>query len=150
MREISRDDWLRLAAFIDGEGGIGIHAVSHGPGQAQDSVHHVLRIKISNTDARLMVWLKERFGGSVHWADRKLPGRKRIFAWEVSAKKAEVLLLGCLDFLLLKREQADLGLALRATFKGANTKKLSENLAARRNEIHSAIHILNRRGEKVA
>jgi hypothetical protein len=108
--------WIQLAAFIDGEGSIYIK-----PLQTKSARYNQLTIHIANTDPRLPVWCQQNFGGKVYRSDsnRRLQGEKCniAYSWRIFSKNAENILRGCLPYFILKREQAEIALAYRATFR---------------------------------
>lgn len=98
-------EWAMLAAYIDGEGCIRIGTT---PGRYVRTTR--LLVIVSNNDPRLMVWLKEKFSGSVY-SGKSPNGGLTYYSWSISNKQAEWVLRGCLDFFVIKRDQAEVGLA---------------------------------------
>jgi hypothetical protein len=98
------------AGIIDGEGCIRAN-------KQKGKVSPVLRIHVTNTDERLVELLKGWFGGYI-WKETKqyMPNAKIRFVWEVSAKRAEVVLRSIIPYLVLKKERAELALELRSTY----------------------------------
>lgn len=106
-------DWARLAALIDGEGSILINKRT-----GREDVW--LRVVICNTDPRMIVWLKETFGGTAIVARKAYrDGYKAQMKWQVNCVQAEWLLRGCYKYLICKQDQADIAFAYRATSRGA-------------------------------
>lgn len=107
-------EWARLAAFIDGEGSIGIRTSRR---------NHCISVVVSNTDARLLVWAKNTFHvGTISIRNFRNPGEdqkyrhnKIGYAWEVQARAAQWLLEGCFPFFIIKQDQAQICLEVRAT-----------------------------------
>lgn len=113
-KEVSELDWARLAAFIDGEGSIMILERKRAAGS-----HPYLRVNMCNTDPRLIVWLKNTFGGSVTKDKRSGNVKHRVaYRWHISSNQAAWILESCYPYLILKREQADKALAFQSTLKG--------------------------------
>lgn len=142
-------DWIRLAAFIDGEGSICIKRSRYSDTK---KLCHLLRIEVVNTDIRLPRWCHEKFGG--HFMAKKKNTPKPIYMWSVSAKKAEEIIKGCFEHFLIKREQAEIALAFRGTFAhwqpGARNP-LPVGTFELREELKSKLHMLHsRQPEKVA
>lgn len=109
------EDWARLAAFIDGEGCIEIFRQVNTHRKPKLHASHRLRIVVTNTDPRLPKWLQQRFGGKAcPLKDRR--SRRPCFQWKTFGEEAEVILRGCLPFFVIKREQAEIGIALRETY----------------------------------
>lgn len=104
-------DYARLAAFLDGEGTIAIRRIKRGDAQ---SYQMRVEIMVTNTDPRLMTWLKERFGGCVGRGGNSGVVYK-CFKWRIECKRAHDLLVKCLPYFVIKREQAELAIAFRKT-----------------------------------
>lgn len=124
--------WPYLAGLIDGEGTIQVNRTSTGS--------YEMRVKIGNTDLRLMKWLISHFGGVYYTETNRNPLKhKTLYQWRISGKKnAENLLLGILPYLVLKPEQAKIGIEyLRA----------SDTLT--REQCWKALQSLNKRGKSV-
>jgi len=109
-------DWVRLAAFIDGEGMIDIHThrqFRKDLGRLHETLY--VRIIIVNTDPRLALWCKNTFGGTANLDRKSNPKWRNCLKWYCSSKKAAEILRGCLPYFLLKREQAELALIFQET-----------------------------------
>ena len=90
-----RDLLSYTAGIIDGEGCIGVHRGGKHP---SGTSRHRVRIIVGNTDKRLVIFLKDNFGGSI--AKRNVRGnRKPAYAWELSANKAKNFLDEILPYL---------------------------------------------------
>lgn len=138
-------DWVRLAAFIDGEGMIDIH--THRQFRKHLArVHETryVRIIIVNTDPRLARWCQATFGGSVSFGRRKNPKHRPTLGWYVSSRKAIEILKGCMPYLLLKLEQAEVGLVFQATVKRIGRNGHSEETLKRRVELQEEMKRLKR------
>ena len=130
-------DWARLAAYIDGEGSVLMNKRSDRP---QDVW---LRVVICNTDPRLIIWLKDTFGGPVAVMRKSYrEGYRGQIKWHCSCKKAEEVLHGCYQYLICKQDQADVAFAYRATTRGSgghrgspNSKELTEYRNQLRNKL---------------
>jgi hypothetical protein len=116
---MKENKWPYLAGIIDGEGTISISR----NGSTANYPKVVLDITIVNTDERLMKWLITYFGGRYYMRNRQdSPKHKFSFFWRLTGKaNKEKILLGILPYLVLKREQALLGLeCLRLGFHERN------------------------------
>lgn len=133
-----------LAGVIDGEGCI---HVSSAFGPKSINVSHNIRVTVVNTDERLMDWLLLAVGGSVgrRGGTSSKPHWKPRFAWSVYAQNAAALLEALLPYLLLKREQAELVLALRR-LGGGSGPSLDAELVQKRIELAQRIGELNQKG----
>ena len=115
ISDASEIDIARFAAYLDGEGSITLQFGHAGnPGSGKDR----MGICVSNTDARLMKWLIETFGGVV-MAQRPNPGqhgKKILFSWRLHSVNASFMLERCKKYLIIKPEEARLAIAFQATF----------------------------------
>jgi hypothetical protein len=139
-------DWARLAAFIDGEGSIVIGKAKPIAKFKQKSTTYSLAVSITNTSEKLIAWLNHNFGGSVHSKppDRNW-GRRPIWQWFVQEKQADIILQKCLPYFIIKREQAEIGIAF-CTLKSRGTPRfvrVSEESLQQREELRNKIHLLN-------
>ena len=148
---IELKDWARLAAFIDGEGCINVHRQLRFRGQRREHTAHRLSIRVVNTDIRLMAWLKKTFGGNVVRENSKNQGKRfSSFHWEASLPSIEEILTNCLDLLILKRQQAEIGLAFRATFRKKNYEKVEPGVMNFREECRGKLKYFNSGEGKLA
>jgi hypothetical protein len=132
----TREDWIRLAAFIDGEGSILINERNT---QGKSNWGPWLRVVIANTDPRLPRWLRMTFGGGAVVARRRAKANHRhAIKWHVSCRQAEEILRNCLPFLLLKKEQAEIALAYRETIGGPG-KRVSLEVMEKRKEYRARL-----------
>ncbi len=140
-----------IAGIIDGEGciGMGVTFTRH---KSKRQTHSV-RLAIVNTDPRLAQWFCGRFGGTVHRQDP--PANKRWkpkYTWQCGGARAETLIAAIEPFLVLKREQAQIVLAMRAIgrHRGGGTGKgprpLTDEVVEKREELKQRLHLLNARG----
>lgn len=131
MREgITTLDWVRMAAFIDGEGCIRIaRIVRYGkpdgrPSHGKEYLCYALELVIGSTDIRLPSWCMATFGGSMYSDPRSTRhgrkdnyNRQDFWSWNCGTKRAEWILRGCLPYFLIKREQAEVALTFRDTYR---------------------------------
>jgi hypothetical protein len=97
-----------LAGFFDGEGSVSIAYRQAQVGRGgRVSPSYVLQVKVDQIDMRPLLALQERSGGRILPAG---PGR-RTWSWQVSARKARPVLEGLLPYLVVKRRDAEIGLA---------------------------------------
>ncbi|HEV8525223.1 MAG TPA: hypothetical protein VGQ71_12040 [Terriglobales bacterium] len=125
-------DWVRLAAYIDGEGSILITERHY---KTSPYLGMYIRVVLANTDPRLCLWAQERFGGVFVISQRDKPAHhKTPYKWHVSCNQAACILERCLPYLLLKREQAEIALAFQSTVtngRGRGAKLTDEERAIR-------------------
>jgi len=114
----SEIDWARLAAYVDGEGHIAIKDSKYKTKSGEARNYHVMTVAVHNSGIYLMKWLVKTFGGA-YWLSHSKHNRPAhwhdCWKWELSSGNAENALRHILPFLLVKSEQAEVALALRAT-----------------------------------
>lgn len=109
--DLSEIEWAMLAAYIDGEGCISIKS------QKKNGRDYMfVEVNVSNQDPRLIIWIKERFGG--HSASQRPPNQNakrkhHIFRWYASCSVGHEVLQGCLPYFVIKRNQAEIAIAFR-------------------------------------
>ena len=120
---MTRKELLAYAAgIIDGEGYIGLIPNS----AARNSF--APKVKVSSTDIRLVIFLKNNFGGHLDkLRDHHQPNHKKSAMWTLSNKVNVVPFLKLLlPYLIIKDKQAN----LEAFFKYLNEKLDDETLFA--------------------
>lgn len=99
-------DLAYLAGIIDGEGTVSIYKGHNTNKYGEDKVYYSIRIYVSGTDARLITWLQDTFGGKVTSRTRKNDKWRDEYKWTLAGVDAVMLLRDVEPLLLLKREQA--------------------------------------------
>lgn len=141
-------DWARLAAFLDGEGSISlVYTVHKDPKFQGRRSNEYIRLTIANTDPRLIDWLVATFGGKIRTRIYERNERwKTAYWWTSSCARAAELLRGCLPYFILKRERADIALAMQATMKRYGVKGVPDEIVAQRTVMVEQMHRLNAKG----
>jgi hypothetical protein len=100
------------AGIFDGEGHVGIVVTKNGRGE----VYHRLMLNVTNTNAEIIQWLFDRWDGCIHspryFAKEEWREANR---WTVSDKRAMKFLTDVLPFLIIKKEQAEIGISFQQT-----------------------------------
>jgi hypothetical protein len=125
--------WSYVSGLIDGEGSIQINKTKAGS--------YEIKVKLGNTDLRLMKWLISNFGGVYYTeASVRSSSHKVLYQWFVKgAKNKELFLLGVIPYLVLKREQAVIALE----YVRLNKSKFNQ---PEREEMFQKLKVLNKRG----
>lgn len=132
-----------LAGLIDGEGTITIGTVVS---RSSGLLSHMLTLGINGTEQKLMHWLSSNVGGAVHSRSRGgQPHWKPLHYWKVNAVNAAAVLTAVRPLLVIKGEQADVALRLRA-LGGGRGQRLTPELVAAREACRQELAHLNRRG----
>ena len=112
MNRLSETQRAYLAGLVDGEGCIVITKMF--PKRRKGKFYHVLYVKVSQYNKQFLdYWQRETGLGNVHHAGGKNPKRKNDFQWQLGAAQAEELLKSVFDFLMIKKEQAQIALDFR-------------------------------------
>ena len=106
--EITKSDIAYAAGIIDGEGCI---SISKGPS-------YRCRVRVANTDLRLVNWLQKTFGGYANNSAEVRGNRRNQFEWALNDNAAVEFLHMIKSHLKLKREQAELLIEARSTYGG--------------------------------
>lgn len=125
------------AATIDCEGCIRLGLTARG---------WVLKVSVVNTDARLIDWLHQKFGGSIYEQTRLQENHKARYEWAVTGKKALPVLKVTRSYLMLKGDQADLALEFLEELSPGSGHHRTPGQLERIKEIASRFKELNRRG----
>lgn len=106
--EISEQEKAYAAGIVDGEGSIciGVDSNFYSRRDNQPYRYVYVHVLVSNTDKRIMEWLKERYGGSFHTRKQNGIGTKPIYGWEAVSNDALKFLKDIYPYLLLKKEHA--------------------------------------------
>ena len=152
---VSDMDFARLAAYIDGEGSLQINQNVKLVGRMKNKSQN-LNVIISNTNVPFIEWLKSTFGGSVYFVKYekcKHLGKKQVMRWQVNDRKAELILSRCLEYMIIKKPQAEVGLAFmklkRQKGAAAGKSPLSPEEISQRDFMRSEIQRLNQSGGAV-
>ena len=129
---ITQAAWAYLAAMIDGEGWIGI-VKTFKTGKATQQrfrngrlrpVRYKLRITITNSHRGPMDWLLVQFGGKAYASTK--PTGTVVWMWVCSESAQERTLRGVLPYLIVKRENALIGLEFRAALSRSRINRSVE------------------------
>lgn len=142
-------DWARLAAFIDGEGCLSLRARTNNKSSVGARIC-TPEFSVANTDVRLIFWLKKNFGGRAQALAKGPRQQKTCYKWEPKYTQIKDILVGCLPYFIIKREQAEIVIALKTLllskpWKGAAVTEAEKD---QREGLYKRIHVLNRRGRE--
>jgi hypothetical protein len=131
MKNSNEIPWPYLAGLIDGEGSIQIY---------KHRGTYEYRLKIGNTDLRLMQWLISNVGGKYYTeTNRNKDKHKTLHQWRTTGiNNTKKVLEEVVPFLVLKQEQAKI---LLKYFEAESTKG--------RELLYLKLIPLNKRGVKV-
>ena len=124
----SKKHWVYAAAMVDAEGCISIGESQHWTKTGTPYIAYSFRIQIANTSKVLMDWLVQKFGGVVYKKKQCSNPLKPVYQWFTKGgwRAQERFLLGILPYLLIKREQALLGLEFIRMQRDENPERRKE------------------------
>ena len=100
MKELTSTEIGYVAGILDGEGAISFHG-RKGPKKQQYATPTIQVVQVGNV---LPLWLKDKFGGSIHVRKNdKRPNRRLCYCWFVAGEKARIVLRAVFPYLLLNR-----------------------------------------------
>lgn len=114
-----------LAGLFDGEGSIAIARSLPQSNTGAVSPRYQLQVALTNGHAGVLQACSTQFGGQVSWNESKFPGATRGGRWQANARVAARFLQTVLPHLLMKKKQAELGIAFDEQFAGRHSKQLS-------------------------
>lgn len=148
---LSEIDKARLAAFIDGEGTIYINVATQLRGRMK-SPQYRLSVTITGTNPIFMKWLKDTFDGCLYYVKYEKCthlGKRQIMRWQVNGRMAEAILKNVVQYMIIKKPQAEVGLAFFSLIKpkmGGNKRqpKLTDEDISQRHSMKLEIERLNK------
>jgi hypothetical protein len=135
-----------VAAMIDGEG-----VVTLGKARSSGSLREWTyrpRVIVTNSHEGVIEFLREvtGLGHTYRYAQPQRPEWSTMLRWQVTSNACRLLLTEVRDYLVIKRRQADLILAMPLLPKGGRGDVAAIDQAQR--ETFDAIAALNKRGRK--
>lgn len=131
-------DCAYAAGFIDGEGNICIVKNNNGTIGCVGPTFN-MRIMANNDEIEPLVWLRERWGGSIR-ARKPRPNGKVHHSWYCFSRQAVVCLTDLLPYLIIKKQRAVLALKFQRSIHlppdgKRHPTEYREMLNAMRNEM---------------
>ncbi|MDQ1328104.1 MAG: 2 protein [Candidatus Poribacteria bacterium] len=149
-----KNDFAYLAGFIDAECNFGIQ--KYKPKNKPNHVYKII-LQCNNTKAPVFKWLLERFGGQIHFIDRRNHGkaRKNQLTWRLCGKALSKILNSIYPFLKHKKPVCEeLMKFYNTTLPNGGARHTAifrsqyEKVLKIREEIVVRVHKLNLKGTK--
>ncbi len=140
MREI---DLAWAAGIVDGEGSIGVYS---GGRHGTRRVQYALRLSVVNCDPRMLLRLREMFGGGLK---PRTNVRRNKWEWAVYSTSAGRVIKMLQPYLVCKADQAALALEFASTLD-RNGVGHSQETNTRREEIRQQMKVLKHFDHQVA
>jgi hypothetical protein len=111
-------DFARLAAFIDGEGCILIHRQKQYSRKSKPHwrPHYIVQVVVTNISVKLVRWCKDNFGGFITPYVGGLNRKRQCFKWTAHSGECCEILMRCLPYFVIKRDQAEIAIEFRSTY----------------------------------
>ena len=115
VEEPTETDWAYLAGLIDGEGSLALVHRKGGDRTRPDNVYpyrsdnsYQCYVTISNTDLKMIDWVRYTFNGCVYFSREREGNRKRQYtvSWQAS-DMVKWILSNCLPYMLTKYDVAE-------------------------------------------
>ena len=140
-----------MAGVVDSDGCISIGKMKGHYNKAQRRVtpRYVLALIVTNTSPDLMNWLVEKFGGRMKARKRVKPNHKTTWNWVIDHGKALHALRLIKPYLIIKKEQAKIGIDFIEKWISPNGGQGSTVLpeeVSRRESLYQRMKILNQVG----
>lgn len=142
----SEVDRAYAAGLIDGEGCIRITARGKDGGTGFRLGQYTLMVEVNNTDYGMILWLKEKFGGTVsHIKGSYELNRKEKWHWRISANQALHFLDVIWPYVRTKRKQVKLGRRFQRYTQYAG-RAATEKIRMLHERFYAELRALNKRG----
>jgi hypothetical protein len=136
--EPTETDWAQLAAYLDGEGCISTStAYSAARKWRSESVY--VNVSLHNTDPRLIEWAVDRWGGRCWQTIQTNKKWTTAYGWRVTCQQARRVLENCLPHFHIKKEQAELAIALMKTQRRWGRNGMPQEVREQRWEIRNKL-----------
>lgn len=137
-----------IAAFMDGEGTIGVKKFVRP--ENTFGYCYTPYLSASNTDPLIPTWLFSIFGGRLRERPSKEPNTRLLYCWEVSAKAAVAAVIMIRPFLRMKCAQADILISeFRERKYVGGRKAYAPEYWEYLEEVYQRLRKLNRRGRQL-
>ena len=152
---VTEVEWAQLATWFDSEGTLSFSkwARPSVKSRRRTPMYRPLTC-VSNSDDRVFVWLKARFGGYVNTERPQTETRKTSRVWMAPAGDALVeMLRRVIPHLILKQAQAELVIKFYTEAlwrKGGHGRCMPEEEIQRREHLYQCTKQLNRKGPPCA
>lgn len=146
-------DLAYAAAFIDGEGCVGIKR-SKGIRPKRGSVSPEYRVYIlaANTHKGVIDWMQDKFGGSIGFQAKGYCKngleRKICYRWRIASSSAITFLRLIRPYMIVKKDQADICFMFQTSVKNLGGRKsIPEETLRFREDCFQRNRVLNKKGK---
>lgn len=149
--DLTTDKIIYLAGIIDADGCISIGKMKgrYNKTQRIANPRYVLTVTVTNTCEKLMNWLAENFGGRIKPRKQVSPKHKITWNWVLDHGKALYTLRMIKPYLIVKKDQAKVGIDLIDNWvnaPGGRGSQTPDYEVQRRESLYQTMKILNQTG----
>lgn len=134
-------DRAYASGFFDGEGNITIALNKNVPGAR--GVIFNMRVGASQNDIAPLIWLRDRWGGSIRPMSRKTTAQNTTYQWWNFSRKAEKFLRDIEPFLQVKKDRAAIALIFQSEKYIPGTNGLPPGARDRMHSLRNQLASLN-------
>jgi hypothetical protein len=135
-----------IAGIVDGEGCFYFGKVKQG--RYGNGTQWHCKLSITSCDKCLTDWINDRFGGykeqQYRWTSKKTFCRP-IYKWDATGQLLDYLLPQIFPYLVIKQKQCFVMIEIRKTYANIGSKRLPDDIVAKRTELLSIMRNLNSR-----
>jgi hypothetical protein len=128
------------AGFFDGEGCVNFSSDRYGS--------PFIRILVVNTEKSVLEEFQSRWGGNITHNKRHKENWKRSYTWRISHTRAIQFLNDIQQFLIVKKNQANLAIQFAALTPGKG-RKWTESSISEANKLIEGLKLANKKGVEV-
>lgn len=153
MREIKL---AYLAGVIDSDGCIHIERYVDRRKGRNNRYQYNVRLQVGVTRMEIINWIEKNFCGETrkysYKRESKFQNRNDVINWRISSKQAINLLKELKDYLILKRDRAEIAIEFEKSIltpsesRSPHLKDVKEKKTKLKEELHAKMKILNQRG----
>lgn len=144
------------AGFFDGEGAV---VIEHSKKQRfrrrpnkrnpqrvyfYQAINWRLRVAVSQIDPSPLLWLQERYGGSIAKRKKGKHGRHDFYSWQLGSLASDKFLRDIQPYCIVKRREIDIAVKFRALIKPSSKPGLTENEMKERLRLAEEIRVRSR------
>lgn len=140
------EQFAYLAGIVDGEGCFYFGKVKQG--RYGNGTQWHCKLAVTSCDKCLPDWLNNLFGGTKEQRYRytsKKAYERPIYRWDASGLMLDFLLPKILPYLVIKIKQCETMIEIRKTYANIGSKRLPDEIVARREEFLIIMRNLNSR-----
>lgn len=127
---MTETDKAYLAAFVDGEGTIGLRTTHTSRNYSYKS--YVVRLRVVQTNEDVIRWIQVITGVGHIYRRKDYPGLKTAWEWSSAGRDSLKVLHEIYSYLKVKRLQAEIAFKFEETYVGSGFKLGEERIAVRK------------------